>query len=139
MTDAGYGVYVRIQNANGELFSSSREELAQCLDDLEALGGAEFKAAIVKSLTNGKVAVESNVVALPQPVAVNESEALATAEAILAPAAPAAAVAEEQQQFERCDHPGCGGIKDQWRQGGISKNGKKYPGFWGCNNFRNHA
>lgn len=137
MSDAGYGVYVRIQNTDGALFSSNREELAQVLDDLEALGGGEFKEAIVKSLTNGKVQVSAQVVQLPVAVnsePVDEAAALAAAEQMLT----APQDEQPQQQFERCNVPGCGGIKDQWKAGGVSQSGKRYSGFWGCNNFRAH-
>lgn len=136
MADTSYGVYVRIQNPDGALFSSSREELSEVLDDLETLGGAEFKGKVLDSLKKGFIQIQQ-VQAAPVLSVVNEQvdeeAAFAQAEAILTGTTTEAA---PQQQFEKCEI--CGGVKDQWKPPGVSGNGKKYPGFWGCNNFRNH-
>lgn len=147
MSDMGYGVYVRIQNMDGALWSSNREEWAQTRQDLEVAFGDDFAKALVDSIRKVFVKGGSNVVQLPVPinapavqVEVNEEAAMAAAvEAFgIGEYAPASAEVEDQgqAQFEPCDI--CRTPKTEWRPPGVSKAGKKYPGFFGCPNFRNH-
>ena len=145
MSDSGYGVYVSIRNVDGALWSSSREEWALTRTDLETAFGEDFTNALVDSLRKVFVKGQSNVVQLPVAapahpsaapvieVEANEEAAMALAEEILA----APAEAEAPGQFEPCEK--CGQPKTEWRPPGVSKaSGKKYPGFFGCPNFRNH-
>lgn len=145
MADSGYGVYVSIRNTDGGLFSSSRATWAEIEADLQEAFGGEFAPALTASLRGGVVKAEAvaTVVQLPVPSPMpSEAQAMAAAEAILAPAAPVvqtveqAGQAEQAGQFEPCEK--CGAPKDQWKPPGVSKAGKKYPGFFGCPNWRNH-
>lgn len=143
----GHGVYVSIRNTDGALWSSSREEWALTEQDLNATFGEAFTKGLVGSLREVFVkdavvvsgppqqAPALQVVAPPvsAPVAVapdevDEVAALAAAEAALVP--------DTKPQFEPCEN--CGTPKDQWKPAGVSKAGKKYPGFYGCPNWRNH-
>jgi hypothetical protein len=134
------GVYVRLQNTKGVLWSSSRESQAEVEADLEVAFGEEITRAIMESLKSG-FTVNTTPPAAPQLVTVSgtvadlgvEDEAVQRAEAILQ---QASMPEEPQGQFESCNI--CGTPKDQWKPPGISNAGKKYPGFFGCPNFRNH-
>lgn len=145
----GYGVYVRIQNMDGALWSSSREEWALTRTDLETAFGEEFTNALVDSLRKVFVKGQSNVVQLPVAapahpsaapaieVGVDEAAAMALATEALGVQEYESAEAEDSPgQFEACEK--CGQPKTEWKPPGVSKAGKKYPGFFGCPNFRNH-
>ena len=144
------GVYVRIQNASGALWSTSRDDHALVLEDLRAAFGDEVADAIMTSLKGGFVtAAPAPALTVVPPVAVNEDvpssdeEAIQRAEAILQQQAVPAEAAPAPQ-FELCTAfvaPGqvCNTPKDQWKPPGVSAAGKKYPGFFGCPNFRNHS
>lgn len=150
MSDSGYGVYVSIRNVDGALWSSSREEWALTRTDLETAFGEDFTNALVDSLRKVFVKGQSNVVQLPVAapahpsaapvieVEASEEAAMALAEEILAAGSPVDVDApSEQPQFEPCEK--CGQPKTEWKPPGVSKtSGKKYPGFFGCPNFRNH-
>lgn len=141
MTDMGYGVYVRIQNTDGALFSSSREEWAETRTDLVTAFGEEFADALVGSLRRVLVKNTAQVVKLPAQapatveVQVDEAAALQLAEDMLV-ATGTDDEPESAPQFEACAI--CGTPKDQWKPPGVAASGKKYPGFFGCPNFRNH-
>lgn len=137
------GVYVRVQNTDGVLWSSSRDDWAEVIADLDSAFGPEYREWLITSLTGTAKPRQATVHApapapAPAPVAPPtlapaEAEAMAAVEEVFG----AVAVEDEPQgQFESCEV--CGHPKDKWNPPGISRNGKKYPGFFGCANFRNH-
>lgn len=135
--DNSYGVYVRIQNANGVLFSSNRETWVEVAQDLDMTFGEGYAAGLVASLKGEvKVAVKPAAPATPAPIVVATEEPMTAAE-VEAAFAEDEAEDTAESQFDLCEI--CGHVKDKWNNPGISKRtGKKYPGFFGCPNFRNH-
>lgn len=144
MADANYGVYVSIRNQDGALWSSNRSEWAEVAADVEAAFGSGAFEALVASIKKpfASVAPAPVLSVVPQVTEqvsdepVDEAAIMAEAERILNAPQPTEPVVQMTQQFEACDI--CGGPKDAWRPPGVSKNGKKYPGFFGCGNFQNH-
>jgi len=149
VSDNTYGVYVSIRLPSGELFSVSRETVADLKQDLDVfLGTALLVVSNPSSLLRltlspapratvsaGTGPVGSTgtpgLAAAPQHTNPSDVEALANINAVLG------VEPEAGQSFESCEK--CGTLKDKWVPGGTSqKTGKTYAGFWSCPNFRNH-
>lgn len=137
MAETTYGVYVSIRTPEGLLWSSSRAEWVEVEKDLDAAFGEGFGRSLIDSLR--KIHQQAEVIPFPrqQP---SEAQALETVQRELGatpePASAPEPQPQQQPQFEVCNI--CGTLKDKWNPPGVSKSGKRYPGFFGCPNFRNH-
>ena len=142
MTDSPYGVYVSVRNVDGALWSSNRAEWAETLTDLNTAFGQEFADALIASLKKGLVKVVAPAPVAKLPVAVpDEGVALENVASILGvepdeDAEQGGPLEDAAPQFEACNI--CGTPKTDWKPPGVSKAGKKYAGFFGCPNWRNH-
>jgi len=150
VSDNTYGVYVSIRLPSGELFSVSRETVADLKQDLDVFLGdgasSRIQSKLASAVNTEPQAPRATVSAgsgpvgsagtpglagAAQPSNPSDVEALANINAVLG------VEPEAGQSFEACEK--CGGLKDKWVPGGTSqKTGKTYAGFWSCPNFRNH-
>lgn len=145
MSDQGYGVYVSIRLPSGELFSVSRETVADLKQDLDVFLGDgssnRIQAKLAKAvMAEGAVVATSAGSAGRGPVAgtpsLNDDAPQSDAEALenVVKAFPTATAPTEN--FKACER--CGTLKDKWVPPGTSKAGKPYAGFYSCPNYRNH-
>ena len=133
MADAPYGVYVSLRDPDtGALVSINRANWQEASADLQEILGDEFPNVLVAGiLGNFQMGVLTDEIAEDNLVS------------MLGATEPATTVidmsgkTEESAAFERCEK--CSTLKDKWNQPGLSRSGKRYQGFYGCPNFRNHS
>jgi hypothetical protein len=144
MADQPYGVYVSLRTQEGALISVMRAEPAEVASDLDVLFGEGFSADLFKRVAaaygNQQVAVLASPSPSPTPpaatpAAASDEEALEMVKEALG-ASEVTEAAAPAQQFEPCKI--CGTPKTQWVPPGVSKTGRKYAGFYGCPNIKNH-
>lgn len=128
-----HGVYFSYRLPSGELFSSSRETVAELLGDVELF----FGETTAKNLQSRMVREADN--GIPKFEGTRNEAPVAGKEANKVDFGGAEVSTDDFPEggFEECDV--CGTVKDKWNPPGTSKRtGKTYPGFFGCPNFRNH-